>query len=114
VATLSTINLRHIVDDTVMYYQMNSGGLSLIKKPFKMETIFKETEMIFKFETEGKDVILRVNSVTHIFNCIKYKSEKQEIVLTGDKMKIMHIVYTLVSNALKYTIKGSVVVDCTV
>jgi len=93
---------------------MNSGGLSLIKKPFKMETIFKEANMIFGFETEGKDVILRINSVTHIFNHIKYKSDKQEIVLIGDKMKIMHIVYTLVSNALKYTIKGSVVADCTI
>ena len=40
-----------------------------------MEIIFKETEMIFGFETEGKDVILRVNSVTHIFNHIKYKSD---------------------------------------
>ena len=29
-------------------------------------------------------------------------------------MKIMHIIYTLVSNALKYTIRGSISLDCTI
>ena len=51
---------------------MNTGGLLLNNKPFKMEMILKETDMIFEFETYGKDLILRINSVTHIFNHIKY------------------------------------------
>jgi signal transduction histidine kinase/response regulator RpfG family c-di-GMP phosphodiesterase len=92
-------NLLHIVDDILDFSKIEAGKLTLEKIPFKMQDLANNIKSMFEYNARQKGIDFDV-----ICEC--------KGVYEGDPTRIGQILINLVSNALKFTEKGSVIVEC--
>jgi signal transduction histidine kinase/response regulator RpfG family c-di-GMP phosphodiesterase len=92
-------NLLHIVDDILDFSKIEAGKLTLEKIPFQMDELIQDIKGMFEYAARQKGIVFDV-----ICEC--------RGVYEGDPTRIGQILINLISNALKFTEEGSVIVEC--
>jgi signal transduction histidine kinase/CheY-like chemotaxis protein/HPt (histidine-containing phosphotransfer) domain-containing protein len=93
-------NLLHIVNDILDLSKIQSGQFILETTPFDITDKIHSTLQAFHFRAEDKGIELRfVNKLP------------KDLIVEGDPYRLGQILTNLLSNALKFTVEGSVVVS---
>jgi PAS domain S-box-containing protein len=97
-------HLLNIISDIIDISRIESNQIKLIKEHFCLNDLMEE--MIKSFCNEKID-----KGKKHLE--IRYKKEnaKRKTCITTDKYRLSQIIQNLVSNALKYTLKGYIEID---
>ncbi len=95
----SANNLLHIVNDVLDLTKIESGKVEFEYIPFELTHKISNTLKTFIFKVEEKGLAL------HFENNIK-----KDTVLIGDPFRLGQVLNNLISNAVKFTQKGSITV----
>lgn len=90
-------NLMGLINDILDYSKIEAGMMTIDELPLSIRSLFESLFVLFKERAGQKNLELTFNSDENI----------PEIV-TGDPMRLTQIVTNLVSNAIKFTEKGSI------
>jgi signal transduction histidine kinase len=90
--------LLELVNNIIDVSLIESGLLKFKKSPFNLEKFINEIHDFFQFHISEKNLNFN-NSYTD--NC-------KNVTLYEDESKLKQVVYNLISNAIKYTEKGSI------
>ncbi|NVK74681.1 MAG: PAS domain S-box protein, partial [Oceanospirillaceae bacterium] len=97
-AQISAKSLLSLINDILDFSKVDAGKLELEKAPFEVEELLCELSTVLSGSSIEKNVEL-------IFDI----DEKIPAYLVGDKLRLLQILINLVSNAVKFTLEGSVV-----
>lgn len=93
----STENLKVIINDILDFSIIESGKLRLEKIGFLLRTQIESIINTFRHQTNEKGLHLQFNI-----------DKEADIVVIGDPVRLSQILINLISNALKFTHKGSI------
>lgn len=99
-AQISAKSLLRLINDVLDFSKVDAGKLVLERAPFEVEELLCELSTVLSGSSLGKDVEL-------IFDIDK----DIPAYLIGDKLRLLQILINLVSNAVKFTLEGSVVLE---
>jgi signal transduction histidine kinase/CheY-like chemotaxis protein/HPt (histidine-containing phosphotransfer) domain-containing protein len=97
----SSDHLLSIVNDILDLTKLETDNLRLEKINFNPEVVVREVCDVMKFKADEKNISLR-------FDCPEIK----ELIVKGDPMRLKQVLYNLIGNAIKFTEKGKVTVNC--
>ena len=89
-----------LIDDILDLAKVDAGKMTFVKKPFELSV--SVSTMLHLFETKIKEKNLEL---------ITQYDSKIPTVLLGDAARLHQIILNLVSNAVKFTSKGNIVVS---
>ncbi|MDB5210066.1 MAG: sensor signal transduction histidine kinase [Sediminibacterium sp.] len=93
-------SLMHVINDILDYSKIGSGKMELEQKDFDLRNCIEESLDMFatKAAQAGLDLIYQIDGTTpaHII---------------GDQLRLRQVLLNLVSNALKFTVKGEIFVN---
>lgn len=94
--------LLNIVNDILDYSKIDSGNLRLESLPISLQKILEGIKESFSFEKKilNEDIQFEINL-----------DEKIEKTLIGDSFRITQILINLISNAIKFTERGKVLIN---
>ncbi|MGZ3770021.1 MAG: ATP-binding protein [Bdellovibrio sp.] len=95
-------NLLNIVDDILDISKIESGSITLEKTDVDLDEIIKDVYEMFKIKAEEKNLNLSVDFESTI-----------KKTYSGDPTRIKQILSNLVSNAVKFTSQGQIVIKVT-
>lgn len=95
---VSSETLLKIINNILDFSKIESGKLTLEQHPFKIQELIAEVVQAYKFKAREKGISLFVQTDIDL----------PEIIL-GDSVRLLQILNNLVSNAVKYTHKGEIV-----
>ncbi|GAA4887678.1 hypothetical protein GCM10023311_09330 [Flaviramulus aquimarinus] len=93
-------HLLGLINDLLDFNKIKSGKLKLVEKDFSLNYFLENIKSHFVLRAEKKGVV---------FNVTKENDIPDNII--GDKLKLTQIVKNLLSNSLKFTEKGSIVLS---
>lgn len=96
----SAENLLVIINDILDFSKIQAGKFELNKKPFLLTTLFYNLQQAFKAEAHQKGLELQLSIDDLIFH-----------TLVSDEIRLNQILSNLVSNALKFTEKGKIILS---
>jgi len=98
---LSSDNLLKIINDILDFSKIESGQVKLIKSVFNIEEVIRRIIDSVEYQASGKNLSL------------EYKFDDNiDKVLYGDPVRLHQVLLNLVNNAIKFTEKGKVRVNC--
>ncbi|MCC6385159.1 MAG: response regulator [Bacteroidia bacterium] len=97
----SADHLLKIVNDILELSRLDSGKLKLEKTPFSPAAVAEDVCDLLRLKANEKDVILSCGT-----------SAIQNLTVGGDPFKLRQILLNLIGNAVKFTQKGSVTLEC--
>lgn len=93
----SSKSLLNLVNDVLDYSRIDAGKMELLNQPYDLRDIIKDAWIMICVKAEDKNLLLESKIDTNIpYNLI------------GDSSRIKQILVNLLTNAVKYTEKGSV------
>ncbi|MBF0621674.1 MAG: transporter substrate-binding domain-containing protein [Magnetococcales bacterium] len=95
----SGTNLLAIINDVLDLSKIEAGELVLESAHFSIKKLLEEVEEIFALKAKDRDIALTINL-----------SDTLPAVVVGDTQRLKQILINLLGNAMKFTVKGSVVV----
>lgn len=98
-ALRSADQLRQLINDVLDYTDIANGNLTLVNKPFCIQTLFHSLASEFNVLCEAKGIDFS----------IEYAPGDQQIIIS-DAARIGQMANNLLSNAVKFTTSGSVVI----
>ena len=93
-------NLLKILDDILDYSKIETGNMKLDIASFDIGSMLSECIDLFKHRAEEKNIEL----ITHIENDVPFQ-------VKGDPTRIRQVLANLISNAIKFTDRGEVVIE---
>lgn len=96
----SAKSLLQIINDILDFSKIEAGKLIIEKTPFKIQSIIDTINRTFSFRFEEKGVELVIQCQPGLDN----------MVIESDLLRLNQVVINLVSNALKFTDEGTVLV----
>ncbi len=94
---LSGEALLSVINDVLDYSKIESGKMELENKPFELATCVKETFEILRYKAKEKH------------NQLLFAIDPEiPVKISGDKARLRQILVNLVSNAIKFTDKGTI------
>lgn len=97
----SSRHLLETVNDILDLSRIGSGKLQLEKIPFRLHEVIDDVIVPFRLSASEK-------GIQFVSGC----EVPQNKVIEGDPLRLKQILYNLLSNALKFTEKGTVRIDC--
>lgn len=94
-------NLLVIINDILDFSKIEAGKVSIEKIGFKLLQILDQAFLVLKHKAEEKDLLLGY----HI-------DDKIAPVLFGDPYRINQVILNMLSNAIKFTERGSININC--
>jgi signal transduction histidine kinase/DNA-binding response OmpR family regulator len=93
----SSEHLLHIVNEVLDFSKIESGKLLIERDTFNLIAVLHEVESAIRVQADKKNLefILDLNEIW-------------DIPLIGDAFRLRQILYNLLGNAIKFTLKGSV------
>ncbi len=98
-ASQSSCALLRLIDDIMDLSRIEAGRLELEHAPFHLPTVMQELRVLFAEQARAKSLTLLV-----------IVPDDLNIVLIGDKHRLLQVMANLVGNAIKFTQQGSVTV----
>ncbi len=96
----SANNLLHIVNDVLDFTKIESGKIELEHIAFDLEEKINSTLKTFIFKIEEKGLRIRFNNQL-----------KPNTIIIGDPFRLGQVLNNLISNAIKFTEKGSIIIS---
>ncbi|MFM2139240.1 MAG: hypothetical protein RJA57_1547 [Bacteroidota bacterium] len=96
----SAQNLLEIINDIIDHTQAEEGKLKLRNGPFNLDLLVRETYELLQGSAEAKGIKFQLNSLC-----------KSDGICTGDAVRLRQVLINIVSNAIKFTEKGTVALD---
>lgn len=93
-------NLLNIVNDILDFSKIEAGMMRLESAPFSLRGTLQDIEMMFKEKVRLRGLVLSVDI-----------APKLPDIIEGDAIRLTQILVNLISNAIKFTEKGSIVVN---
>jgi two-component system sensor histidine kinase/response regulator len=93
-------NLLNIINDILDFSKIENGKVEIESIPIDLKSIIREVVELMMFSLNGKDVDLYYKIDPNI----------PELVI-GDSLRIKQVLINLVSNAIKFTNEGEVIVE---
>ena len=93
-------NLLNIVNDILDFSKIEAGMMRLESVPFSLRGTLQDIEMMFKEKVRLRYLVLSVNIAPELPDIIE-----------GDAVRLTQILVNLISNAIKFTDKGSISVS---
>ncbi len=100
-ASLSGKSLLRIISDILDFSRMESGKMSLQTSPFDLRSTLNSTMSLFAGEARQRGLTLSVSI-----------DEALPPLLLGDDARVRQILFNLTGNALKFTERGGISVEC--
>ncbi|MBN1150414.1 response regulator [candidate division WOR-3 bacterium] len=100
-AAISSKTLISIVNDILDFSKVEAGKIEIEKKSFNLERVIVQTLESFRSLAYDKDIEL----------IIRYDPDAPTRFI-GDENRLRQIIFNLVGNAVKFTEKGYILVDC--
>lgn len=98
--TGSSHHILSLVNDLLDFHRLESGKMEIQKVPFSISALLEEIYTSFKLLAEEK-------GLTFVLNL---KEEGMDKLYVGDPIRIRQVVGNLISNAVKFTSQGRVVI----
>lgn len=95
-------NMSHIINDLLDFSKMESGKFTLIEERFNLRECIRQSVQANLPMVHGRGLILRLNIAKDV----------PEYVI-GDSLRITQILNNLLSNSIKFTSVGQILVDIT-
>ena len=95
---IAGINLLQIINDVLDYSRIESGKMELVEDVFSLSDVLMEVERTWLARVESKQLQFQI-----------VIDDKVPDELYGDQDKLRQVLTNLVSNAVKYTDQGSVI-----
>ncbi|MDP4266465.1 MAG: PAS domain S-box protein [Bacteroidota bacterium] len=96
----SSENLLNLINDILDYSKLDAGKMELKPKPFALSALSDKISKLFEALVKQKDIKLKINSSNDI-----------NFDIIADEIRITQILTNLVSNAIKFTEKGSITIN---
>lgn len=96
----SSNHLLGVINDILDFSKIESGQLKIEKVPFSLIEVIKESIYSMQERANEKGIILEINEENSFLS-----------TLWGDPFRLKQIILNLLSNSIKFTEKGSVVVS---
>jgi signal transduction histidine kinase/CheY-like chemotaxis protein/HPt (histidine-containing phosphotransfer) domain-containing protein len=93
-------NLLNIVNDILDFSKIEAGMMRLESVPFSLRGTLQDIEMMFREKVRLRGLVLSVDIATELPDIIE-----------GDAVRLTQILVNLISNAIKFTDKGSISVS---
>lgn len=93
-------NLLGIINDILDFSKIESGKVDIDLQDYKLSSLLRDMTNMISLKAEQKNLVFNVNV-----------NENTPDLLYGDDLKIKQIILNLLTNAVKYTHKGSVTLD---
>ena len=90
--------LLHIINDILDFSNIEAGKLEIEKTPFILETVFEHLSGITALRAENQGIELN------------YAIDDESRLLLGDPLRLGQVLTNLVTNALKFSVAGNIVV----
>lgn len=94
--------LLSILNDILDFSKIEAGKMEMVEEPYSTPRMFVDIMRILKERAEKKDLVVNFNVAMDIPRS-----------LNGDVTRVKQILINIISNAVKYTEKGSVTLDAT-
>lgn len=91
--------LLHTINDILDYSKIEAGQLNIEHIPFSIDELTKTIYNLFILQMEQKGIAYRIDKNTDL-----------EDLWLGDPIRILQVINNLVSNAYKFTEKGSITI----
>ena len=95
----SSQNLLVILNDILDSSKMDAGKLTLEQVPFALPTLVRGLGTMFRYAADSKGLVLKI-----------ILDDEVPAAVLGDSVRLQQVLVNLVSNALKFTRQGGVVV----
>ncbi len=95
---LASESLLHIINEILDFSKIEAGKLELEETPFVLENVFDQLSAVLALRAEQQGIELN------------YDIEDDSRVLVGDPMRLGQVLINIVSNAIKFSAGGRVVV----
>ena len=93
-------NLLNIVNDILDFSKIEAGMMRLESAPFSLRGTLQDIEMMFREKVRLRGLVLTVDIAPELPDIIE-----------GDAVRLTQILVNLISNAIKFTDKGSIAVS---
>ena len=90
-------SLLGIINDILDFSKIEAGRMELVNAPFEMRELIIDLVNLIRFRLEDKGLLLKLDIDEHL-----------PIALFGDELRLKQIITNLLTNAAKYTERGSV------
>jgi len=104
----SNNTLLNLINDIIDFSKIESGHLEIILSEVTLGSILDDIHKVFSLEI--KKQVHEINKKLDFH--IKIDEKLRSIVLTTDEIRLKQILSNLISNAIKFTHKGSIEVGC--
>ena len=94
----SSIQLLTLIDDVILLSRLQSEHMTLNKSIFKPADLVREISLMFSLDSLNKGLLIR-----HVV-----QENYEEFAIIADYSKIRQVLTNLASNAVKYTLNGSI------
>jgi signal transduction histidine kinase/ActR/RegA family two-component response regulator len=99
-ASQSSQALLRLVDDILDLSRIEAGRLELERAPFHLPTLVRDLRVLFADQARAKGLTLSVSIPNNL-----------NVLLIGDKHRLLQVLVNLVGNAVKFTQQGAVAVS---
>jgi PAS domain S-box-containing protein len=99
---LSAQSLLSLINDLLDFSKIESNSIDLEYIPYRFSAILEEIIAIFSLQAQEKNIVFKYNP-----------SPTSEQFFWGDPLRVRQILTNLISNAVKFTAKGSISIDIT-
>lgn len=96
---LSGDNLRTIVDDILDFSRIEAGGMQILEKPFEPRRLVENAVALWRARAFKSGIKLRLDPPVDLPQQVR-----------GDALRVRQVLDNLISNAIKFTPRGSVTV----
>ena len=90
---------KSIIDDVLNLSKLETGKVSLVRRPFKVQDVIKEATCLFTDQLDAKQLALILDL------------PRDALAIQGDADRLKIVLINLLSNAIKFTEKGHVKVS---
>ena len=98
----SAQGLVHLINDILDFSKIEAGKLEFVKKPFHLKNLISEVYRMFQPNALKKGVAFNL-----------YYDENLPLAFLGDPLRIRQILANLISNAIKFTDTGHILLNVT-
>ncbi len=93
----SANNLMRIINDILDFSKIEAGKLEMEERPFTLQSLCREVKDLYEPKCHEKQLLFQIDAGEHA-----------ETHLLGDALRLKQVLFNLVSNAIKFTEKGSI------